>query len=64
MTLPLDTLINQRSEIYLITCAAIKRANQLTLAGDEELADPSAKVVPLALKQVLNKQVLYRIEEQ
>lgn len=64
MTLPLDKLIDQRNKTYLITCAIIKRAHQLTLAGDEELADPSVKVVSLALKQILNEQVLFRLEDQ
>lgn len=64
MTLPLDDLINVRTGTYLLTCAAIKRAHQLTLAGDDELEDASIKVVPLAVKQVLTGKIAHRVEEQ
>jgi len=46
-----------------MTNAAIKRAHQLTITGDEEIEQNGGKVVSTAIAQVLNKKVEYRIEE-
>jgi DNA-directed RNA polymerase subunit omega len=63
MTIPLDLLIGSQGNMYEITCAAIRRAYQITVAGDEELEASQGKVVSLAVRQVLSKKVEYRIEE-
>ncbi len=63
MPLPYDHLVNAQTDVYRITCAMIKRAHQLTLAGDEELDTTGGKVVPLAIKQILSGKIEYRIEE-
>lgn len=48
--------------MYILTCAAIKRAMQIHLAGDPELATNRGKVVSTASKQILAEKVHYRLE--
>jgi DNA-directed RNA polymerase subunit K/omega len=60
--IPLDKLIKYSGNIYILTCAAIKRAMQIHLAGDQELAANRGKVVSTAAKQILTEKVHYRLE--
>ena len=62
MVLPLDKLIGDSNNVYELTCASIRRASQITLAGDEDIAENDGKVVSTALKQILTKKVEYRLE--
>lgn len=62
MTIPLDLLISNNSNAYRLTNAAIKRALQINLAGDDELEANKSKVVSTAIKQILTKKVRYRLE--
>ena len=62
MIIPLEELVNYEGNIYELTSAAIKRAIQINLAGDEELEKNKGKVVSTALKQILTKKVKYQIE--
>ena len=64
MILPLDKLISDDSNAYELTCASIRRAAQITLAGDEEITDKDSKLVSIAIKQVLTKKVEYRLDQQ
>jgi len=61
--LPLDLLISHEGNMYELTCAAIKRAAQINLAGDEDLEKNYGRVVSVAIKQILTKKVEYRLEE-
>jgi DNA-directed RNA polymerase subunit omega len=63
VVLPLDELIKSRDSVYEKTCAAIKRAVQINLAGDEELVDNKGKIVSTAIKQILSNKVQYRLED-
>ena len=62
MTIPLDLLISNDSNAYQLTNAAIKRALQINLAGDDELEANKSKVVSTAIKQILTEKVRYRLE--
>lgn len=62
MILPLDRLIRYSSNVYIITSAIIKRANQIHLAGDPDLATNRGKVVSTAVKQILTEKVTFRLE--
>ena len=64
MILPLDKLISEDSNAYELTCAAIRRAAQITLAGDDDILENEGKIVSTALKQVLTKKVEYRLDQQ
>jgi DNA-directed RNA polymerase subunit omega len=63
LVLPLDLLISYDGNMYELTCATIKRAAQINLAGDESLEENKGRVVSLAIKQILTKKVEYRLEE-
>ena len=63
MILPLNLLIKLQGNMYELTCASIKRAIQINLAGDEELEANRGKIVSTAIKQILTKKVEYRIED-
>ena len=63
MILPLDLLIGNQDNVYELTCAAIRRAAQITLAGDEDIEENDGKVVSTAMKQILTKKVEYRLEQ-
>lgn len=62
MVLPLDKLVANVDNVYELTCASIRRAAQLTLAGDAEIDENDGKIVSLAIKQILTKKVEYRLE--
>ena len=63
MIIPIDKLLERNKNIYELTCAAIKRATQLTLTGEKECGIEESKVVPMALKQILIEKVEYRLDE-
>ena len=63
MLIPLDKLLVRSKNIYELTCAAIKRASQLTITGEKETGIDESKIVPMALKQILIEKVEYRREE-
>ncbi len=63
MILPLERLTDYDENIYELTCAAIRRAYQITMTGDEELEQNEGKVVSTAIRQILTNKVAYRLEE-
>ncbi len=63
MILPLDLLNSYEKNIYELTCAAIRRAYQITIAGDEEVEANNGKVVSVSIKQILTNKVVFRLEE-
>ena len=62
MVLPLDLLIEYDGNVYELTAAAMRRAVQINLAGDEELEQNRGKIVSTAVKQILTKKVKYQLE--
>ncbi len=62
MILPLGLLIANRTNRYELCAATMRRADQLSIAADEEVDANGGKVVPTAVKQVLTKKVRYEIE--
>lgn len=62
MIIPLDLLVGNDDNVYELTNAAIKRAVQIQMAGDQELDDNRGKVVSTAIRQILTEKVKYRIE--
>ncbi|MDR1178465.1 MAG: DNA-directed RNA polymerase subunit omega [Spirochaetaceae bacterium] len=63
MIFPLEELIEYDSNMYEITCAASRRAYQLSMLRDEEIEENDGKVVSLAARQIFTRQVEFRIEE-
>jgi DNA-directed RNA polymerase subunit omega len=63
MIIPLEFLVGYEKNVYELTCAAIRRAFQVTVTGDEEVDVNHGKVVSTAISQVLTKKVIFRLEE-
>ena len=63
MIIPLDLLVGNEDNVYELTCAAVRRAHQLTVAGDEEVDENNGKVVSTAIKQILTNKVNYTLVE-
>ena len=61
MSFPLKELIKYTGNIYEITCAASRRAYQITMLNDAEEID-GVKPVPQAASQLFKKQVKFLIE--
>ena len=64
MVLPLSLLVKDNRNMYRLTCAVIKRAVQINIAGDEELEENNGKIVSTAIKQILTNKVEYRLEDK
>ena len=62
MIFPLQDLVLFEDNVYEITCAASRRAYQLSMVRDPEIENNDGKVVSLAARQLFSKQVEYRIE--
>jgi len=49
--------------MYLLACAAIHRVAQLSSTEEEDLEQYQKKFVSVSLKQILNNEILYKLEE-
>ncbi len=63
MIFPLEQLIKFKDNIYEITCAASRRAYQLSMIDDETVRENDGKVVSTAARQLFTDEVQYRIEK-
>lgn len=63
MIFPLEQLIKFQDNIYEITCAASRRAYQLSRIDDESVRENDDKVVPTAARQLFTDEVKYRLEQ-
>lgn len=63
MIFPLEQLIEHDANMYEITCAASRRAYQLSMMRDPEIEDNDGKVVSLAARQVFTKRIEFRLED-
>ena len=63
MIFPLEELIKYDDNMYEITAAASRRSYQLSMLRDPEIDDFNGKVVSLAARQVLTKEIEFRLEE-
>ena len=63
MIFPLEQLIKFKENIYEITCAASRRAYQLSRMNDPVIAENDGKVVSTAARQLFTEEVQYRIEQ-
>jgi DNA-directed RNA polymerase subunit omega len=63
MIFPMEELIEYEDNMYEITCAASRRAFQLSMLRDPEIEEKEGKVVSLAAQQVFTKEIDFRIEE-
>ena len=63
MIFPLEQLIKFKDNIYEITCAASRRAYQLSRMNDPVIAENDGKVVSTAARQLFTEEVQYHIEQ-
>ncbi|HOE08065.1 MAG TPA: DNA-directed RNA polymerase subunit omega [Treponemataceae bacterium] len=63
MIFPLQELIKFTDNVYEITCAASRRAYQLSMVRDPIIEENDGKVVSLAARQLFTKEIQYRIEQ-
>jgi DNA-directed RNA polymerase subunit K/omega len=63
MILPLDLLVKNTGNMYLLACAAIHRVAQLSNTEEEDLEQYQKKFVSVSLKQILNDEIQYKLEE-
>jgi DNA-directed RNA polymerase subunit omega len=63
MIFPLKELIEYEGNMYEITCAASRRAYQLSMLRDPDIEDNDGKVVSLAAQQVFTREIEFRLEE-
>jgi DNA-directed RNA polymerase subunit K/omega len=59
LSIPLDTLIDNETNVYEMTCVAISMANILSANGDQEIENNNGKVVSTVLEKVLTEDVEY-----
>ena len=67
MIFPLEQLIEYDGNIYEITCAAIRRAYQISVVADPKKKNEvdSDKAVSIAAKQLFTNQIEYKnIDEE
>lgn len=58
--IPLFEMIESELNIYEMTNAAIKRAEQISKTGNEDVANDRDKIVSLALREVIEETVTYQ----
>jgi len=58
-TVPLGDMIDTEQNVYEMTNAAIKRAEQLSLTKMEEMNKNKAKVSSAAIREIVTKEVGY-----
>ena len=64
MSIPLDVLITKNKNAYTMTCAIIKRADQIVATGESyEINNKGEKVVTESIDQVVSGKVEYQLEE-
>ena len=64
MIFPLKDLIEYKENMYEITTAASRRSYQLSMLKDQEIEDSNGKVVSLAARQIFDRDVEFRIDDQ
>ena len=60
--LPLNLLIGNVDNRYQLSAAAMRRAHQLALTGDEDVDANKGKIVSTSIQQILTKKVKYQVE--
>lgn len=61
--IPLEKLVEMERNVYEITNAAIKRADQLAITKADDLKEKKIKIVTAAMYEVFNDKVHFRCEE-
>jgi DNA-directed RNA polymerase subunit omega len=63
MIFPLERLIEYKDNMYEITCAASRRAYQLSMLRDQRIEENDGKVVSLAAAEVFTGEIEFRTDD-
>ena len=61
MSIPIDILIDNDTNVYELTCVAISLSNVLCATGDKEMEMNNKKIVSTVLERVLTEDVEYSV---
>jgi DNA-directed RNA polymerase subunit omega len=66
LSIPLDTLIDKQTNVYEMTCVAIKEATILSSpnGGGREIEENNGKIVSTVLERVLNDEIEYTFDNK
>jgi len=62
-SIPLGELVESEQNIYEMTNASIKRAEQLSITKADEISKHKAKVTSMAIREVVTGKVEYKYSE-
>ena len=62
--LPIYEIIDYTGNRYMLSKAVMKRGRQINFVGDDELEGYDGKIVSLATRQILNRDVNYYLREE
>ncbi len=57
--IPMDELVNSDANMYELTNAAIHRAEQISIAGNDNDEDEEGKIISKAIGQIVTGEVKY-----
>lgn len=63
LIIPLGDLVDSEGNMYELTNAAIHRADQISVAGSENLEKNRGKIVSTALEEIISKKVEYEYQK-
>lgn len=58
-SVPLEAMVDSEQNVYELTNAAIRRAEQLSLTKVDEITKNKAKISSVAIREVVNEEVGY-----
>jgi DNA-directed RNA polymerase subunit omega len=61
--IPFDRLVDSQDNVYELTSASIRRAEQITVTKNEELKREKIKIVSEALREILEGDVKYSYKD-
>lgn len=64
MSIPLDVLIDDETNVYELTCVAISLSNIMAADGDQEIENNDEKVVSKVLERVLQEEIEYTVDDK
>ena len=61
--IPFDRLVDSQDNVYELTSASIRRAEQITVTKTEELKKDKIKIVSEALREILEGEVQFSYKD-
>jgi len=61
--IPMDELVNTDKNMYELTNAAIHRAEQISITGNDNNEDEEGKIISKAIGQIVTEEVKYEYKK-